>query len=345
MRPGRLRPPAGSTPAALARRLVSIPSYLVAAVVVWAALPVLVAGTLLADLLLRRRLVLTRLLLLLAVYLACELWGLAAAFGLWVAKVLSPAFARERFLDAHWALQGWWAATLFGAIRRILGLRVSIEGVEAVHSGPLLVFVRHASILDTLLPSVFVARSGDLRLRYVLKKELRWDPCLDVVGSRLPNAFVDRESPDSRAEIDLVRSLAADLGPLDGILIYPEGTRFTPAKRARAIERLAQGDPGLLSRARALRYVLPPKLGGTLGLLEASPHADVLIVAHVGLEGLARVRHLLSRTLVGRRLQVKLWRVPRGTIPTERKRRAEWLFDEWARVDAWIGERDETPAR
>jgi 1-acyl-sn-glycerol-3-phosphate acyltransferase len=327
----------------MGRRLVSIPSYLVAAGLVWISLPILVAVTFLADLLLRRRLLLSRLLLLVAVYLACEIAGLAAAFGLYAARAVWPPLTRERFLDAHWRLQAWWAGTLFAAIRRILQLRVRVEGAESTNSGPLLVFIRHASILDTLLPSVVVAGSGGLRLRYILKKELLWDPCLDVVGKRLPNAFVDRESPDSRAEIDLVCALAAELGPSDGILIYPEGTRFTPAKRSRALDRLAGSGSDLLSRAERLRHVLPPKLGGPLGLLEASPSADVLFVAHVGLDGLSRVRHLLDPNLVGRRLEIKIWRVARSRIPAKREERGEWLFEEWARVDEWIDERLQHP--
>jgi hypothetical protein len=55
--------------------------------------------------------------------------------------------------------------------------------------------LRHASIGDTLLASALVGRPhGIFWLRYVLKRELLWDPCLDVVGNRLPHVFVDRAS-------------------------------------------------------------------------------------------------------------------------------------------------------
>jgi 1-acyl-sn-glycerol-3-phosphate acyltransferase len=320
-------------------RLVTIPAYLVAAMLVWAALPVLICAALLIDAVSRRPLLITRLTLLLAVYLACEVAGLIAAGGLWLLN-LSPRLGRDRWLDMHWRLQAWWAGTIFGAIRRLLRFDVSVEGAELATPGPVLVFIRHASIMDTLLPSMLVGPSG-LHLRYVLKKELQWDPCLDIVGNRLPNVFIDRESPDSRAEIALVCDLAHEMGTSDGILIYPEGTRFTPAKRERALGRLSSGDPGLLRRARALQHVLPPKLGGPLGLLDANPEADVLFIAHVGLDGLARVRHLWDRSLVGRRIQVGLWRIHRDRIPADRSKRVDWLFDEWSRVDRWIADRRE----
>jgi 1-acyl-sn-glycerol-3-phosphate acyltransferase len=320
----------------------TIPAYLVAALVVWAALPVLIVAALLIDAVTRRPLLVTRLTLVLAVYLACEVAGLAAAGGLWLVN-RSPRLGMDRWLDMHWRLQAWWAGTIFGAICRLLRFDVSVEGAELVTPGPVLVFIRHASIMDTLLPSTVVGASG-LHLRYVLKKELQWDPCLDVVGNRLPNVFVDRESPDSRAEIALVCDLAHEMGTSDGILIYPEGTRFTQAKRERALERLSKGDPDLLRRARGLQRVLPPKLGGPLGLLDANPDADALFVAHIGLDGLARVRHLWDRSLVGRRIQVKLWRVPRDQIPADRSKRAEWMFDEWSRIDRWIADRFEAGA-
>jgi hypothetical protein len=84
--------------------------------------------------------------------------------------------------------------------------------------------------------------------------------------------------------------------------------------------------------------VLPPRLGGPLALLETSG-ADVLFVAHVGLENTARLADLLSGALVGARVRVALWRVPRAEVPTEPGDRVEWLYDQWARLDAWVAAR------
>ena len=48
---------------------------------------------------------------------------------------------------------------------------------------------------------MIVAREARIRLRYVLKHELRWDPCLDIVGWRLPNAFVRRGAQDTAGDV------------------------------------------------------------------------------------------------------------------------------------------------
>ena len=139
--------------------------------------------------------------------------------------------------------------------------------------------MRHASIVDNLLPALFVAAPHGLRLRYVLKRELLSDPAIDIAGGRLPNCFVRRGADDAEAEIARVRALAAGLGPDEGVLIYPEGTRFTAAKRERAIERQP--------RAAELRNVPPPRPGGTLAVMETG--ADVVICAHHGLDGFASI--------------------------------------------------------
>jgi 1-acyl-sn-glycerol-3-phosphate acyltransferase len=95
--------------------------------------------------------------------------------------------------------------------------------------------MRHASILDTLLPSVYVRGLTQWRVRYILKQELLLDPCLDIVGNALPNYFVDRTGHRQR-EFEGIRALVKDLGD-DGVLVYPEGTRFSEEKLVRAQTR------------------------------------------------------------------------------------------------------------
>jgi hypothetical protein len=60
------------------------------------------------------------------------------------------------------------------------------------------------------------------------------------------------------------------------------------------------------------------------------------VVAHTGLEGLANIADLLRLGAAARRIRVRLWRVPRASIPVEREARVRWLYDEWARVDAYV---------
>ena len=166
--------------------------------------------------------------------------------------------------------------------------------------------------------------------------QLLWDPCLDVVGQRLPNVFVQRGAGDGASEIAAVRALAADLGVGEGVLIYPEGTRFTPAKQARARAALARTDPDRAARVAGLRCVLPPRAGGPLALLDAQPGADVLFLAHVGLEGAATLGHVWRGALIERPARLGSW-CERGTdVPRTPAERLAWLDAQWRRMDEWI---------
>jgi 1-acyl-sn-glycerol-3-phosphate acyltransferase len=328
-------PPAERWTARWARRALTFPGYAAAAALLLAALPLALPVLTLLDRARRERLARVRTLLVAVHYLLCELAGLAASGLLWLATHVSGA-ARARSDAWHHALQAAWAGALFAGIRRLFGLRLAQEG-DAPGPGPLLVFMRHASLADTLLPALLLSRRHGLRLRYVMKRELLFDPCLDVVGNRLPNVFVRRESAQSEREIAAVEALARGLGRGEGVLIYPEGTRFSPERRERRLERIAaSGDAARLERARRLRHVLPPRTGGPLALLDAAPDADVLVVAHVGLEGVTHFRDAWRGSLIGRSIRVVFWRVPRALVLGDRTKRVEWLLDLWERVDAWI---------
>jgi len=314
------------------RRALTIPGYLLAWLAAFAAAPFALPLLGLIDLASGGRLALARLALFALVFLSFELLGLAGCLALWLGG------RGPRWRAAHEALQQRWATGLFRWASRLFRLTLEVEGAEHVRPGPAVVLIRHASLADTLLPAVVLGARG-LRLRYVLKHELLLDPCLDVVGQRLPNAFVRRGSGESAREVAAIETLGRDLGPDEGVLIYPEGTRFTPEKRRRAIARVeASGRPELAERARALERVLPPRSAGPLALLAASGDADVLVFAHSGLDGLATLGDLARVGARGRRIRVKLWRVARAALPEGRDARVVWLWDEWRRVDAWLAE-------
>jgi 1-acyl-sn-glycerol-3-phosphate acyltransferase len=231
-------------------------------------------------------------------------------------------------------LQQWWATAILGAASRLLELDIEIEDADAALPGPVILLMRHASILDTLLPSVYVQGPTQWRVRYILKQELLFDPCLDIVGNALPNYFVDRTG-DRNREFEGIRALVKDLGD-DGVLIYPEGTRFSAEKLVRARKRVREQAPELAGAVDALTHVLPPRPGGVLTLLDALPEVDCVILAHQGLEGLQKVKDVFSGSVIGSRVRGKVWRVRRAEIPATNEERIRWLYEQWSLVDAFV---------
>lgn len=320
-----------------ARRAVTVPLQLVGLALCLALLPLALPLLLLRDLVAGTRLAGVRLWLLLLGYFAAETAGLLLAALLWGATL--GGLLRAASLRWHYALQRRWVGALWLLARGLYGLRLQVEGAEALADpAPVLVLARHASVADVLLPALLLSRPHGTRLRYVLKHELLWDPCLDLVGQRLRNVFVRRGSGRPEEQVARVRALARRLGPGEGVLIYPEGTRFSPARRERLLRELERaGDVEALARARAFAHVLPPRPGGPVALLEACPQADVVVLAHQGLEGSATFASLWSGRFRGTVVRVRVTRWPAGSVPRAPEAAWGWLLERWREVDAWVG--------
>ncbi len=137
-----------------------------------------------------------------------------------------------------------------------------------------------------------------------------------------------------------MRRLGTGLTENDGLLIFPEGTRFTKERQQRALASLQKRNPRFHRHVAGLRHLMPPHPGGALALLEASS-ADVVLVAHHGFDGFARVKDIWAGGMVGRLVTVRLTRVPFSEIPDGRGHRTEWLFKVWQEMDDWISSLDE----
>jgi 1-acyl-sn-glycerol-3-phosphate acyltransferase len=325
--------PPSREPARWPRRLVTIPGVLLGFCLVSAALPAMLAAAVLLDAARaagRRTWISVRVTLFLWAYLAIDTGGLLLLALVGLGTLGSPA-RRERLT---WPVQRLYTGTLMRATRVLFSLDFVVEGEElAAEGGPVLVFVRHASIVDTLIPSVFIANRFHLRLRFVLKRELLVAPCLDVAGHWIPNYFVARDGADSAREIAAVEALKDGIGARDGVLLYPEGTRFSEEKRRRLLARL---EPPARARVERLRHVLPVRPGGALALLSAAPACDVIFLGHTGLEGFVSVTDIWAGAMVGQTVRVKMWRERADLIPAGREALLAWLEERWERLDGWI---------
>ncbi len=310
------------------RRALTIPGSFGALALAAALYLVALVPALALDLLRRRRLAGVRFLTAMVLYFAFEALGVA-----WMGALFVTGRSTQEPL---FRLECWWASAVLGLLLRVFGMKLEVRGLEAARPGPLIVMGNHTSVADVLIPASLVSARQGLRLRYVAKLDLLWDPCVDLAGHWLPNVFVRRGSADTPGDVVRVQRLLEGLGPQDGVCIYPEGTRSTPERRARILAaRAAEGAPRL-DRDRGLRHLLPPRLGGVLGLFEKNPGADVLLFGQVGFEGVRRVRDLWNGALIGRTLRVEFWRRPWAEVPAGREDRIEWLYREWEALDAWL---------
>lgn len=312
---------------ALQRRAVSIPSVLLAATALLVLLPVWLPLAALADLVRGRlRLPTVRLLAFAVCWSWLEAVGVTIAAGLWLV-------GQRRNARAHFALQRWWAAQLMSALQLTTGIRVDAADATSLSPGPAIMLCRHASLADSLLSAWVVTSKARMNPRYVLKKELLADPCLDVVGNRLPNYFLDRQAPDSATELSALRILAAGLTDGQVAVIFPEGTRSSPPKRARALQKIRERDPARADRLAEMQHLLPPRPAGALALLGGCPQADVIVAWHVGFDGLDTfggiLRHL-ARTPTP--VQFHARRIARADVPGG-DAFTRWLDDQWLQSD------------
>lgn len=329
MSPPVSTPPGESPLGRLARRAVSFPTLALAFAAAWAASPLLLSLALAADLVRRRRLATLRAAAIVLLYLLFEMVGLVAL--LWLRLTGGTRGERERLFR----FERWWARSLLTILLRVFGMRLEVEGLEAVGPGPVLVFGNHASLADPLLAAALVEHRCGIRLRYVGKRELLWDPCIDLGGHYLPYVFVRRGASDTPGDVARVQGLLAGLGPIDGVFMMPEGTRFSAAKR----ERLLRGAEGAerAELARRLEHLLPPRLGGMLGLFERNRGADVVFMACVGFEGVRGLADVWDGALVGRTVRVAFWRRRWDGVPADAPGRVAWIRREWEALDAWLG--------
>jgi hypothetical protein len=94
----------------------------------------------------------------------------------------------------------------------------------------------------------------------------------------------------------------------------------------------------MAQQAEAMTHVLAPQPGGVLAALDAAPEADVLLVAHTGLDHLDSVGDIWRELPMDKRLLMGWWRVPRSEIPADRDGQVAWLFERWRQIDGWVAE-------
>ena len=327
--------------AALFRRLVLAPVVIAVTTLMWTAIPFWLIGTGVAASFVPRWLRPVRLIWVLVLHLTLESIILVELFGLWIASGFGFWIRRPWFQRVHYDIVQAYLVVFFREARRVLRLKVETIGPSpaAFPGEPLLVCCRHAGPADSFTLMYALMHWYGREPRVVLKDTLAWDPAIDVILNRLPNRFI---SPNPGRGEDLeaqVGQLARNLDENDAFVIFPEGGNFTPARRERAIAKLRRlGLHGMARRAERMQNVLAPRPGGFLAALDAAPDADVVLVAHTGLDHLLRIADVWRELPMDKQILMRWWRVPRSEIPDDREARIDWLYGWWERIDEWVDE-------
>ena len=325
----------------LLRRCVIAPAMILLAAALWVLLPLwLIVVAALAPVL-PGRWRLLRILWVVVVWVTAESLLLVVLFGWWLASGFGRRIRTPYWEGVHYDLVQGLMYVVFREARRVLALRIETDGPspDAYPGNPLIVACRHAGPGDSFTLIHALMHWYHREPRVVLKDTLAWDPAIDVLLHRIPARFISPNPKEGAGVEDQIAELATGLDENDAFVIFPEGGNFTAGRRERGIERLHKlGMHRMADRAEAMTNVLAPRPGGFLAALEAAPDADVVLVAHTGMDHLLTVGDIWRELPMDKRLLMQWWQVPRDEIPQDREDQIEWLFAWWERIDLWIDE-------
>jgi 1-acyl-sn-glycerol-3-phosphate acyltransferase len=321
--------------------------YLALLVVSVLLLPVLFLVALVASIPMQGNYRGVRLLFFFLTYLVFEILALLLTFGTWVACGFGWKVRSLRFQLIHYGILRRGFVALVRVAKRLF--KLTIETDEASWSplddgvpgsdNAMIVAARHAGPGESVLLIQTLMNHDHLRKpRMVAKDLLQLDPAIDVLFNRIPNRFINPHPGSHGSDVEAeIASLAAGLTDTDALLIFPEGGNFTDRRRTKAIERLrGHGLESMAQRAEAMATVLAPKPGGLFAAHQAAPEADMIFVAHTGIEHLSTVRDIWHGLPQDKTLRMRWSFIPAADIPDDEDEFVDWLFDWWADIDHWI---------
>jgi 1-acyl-sn-glycerol-3-phosphate acyltransferase len=343
-------------PPLLVRRLVVAPAVVVLALAFIVLSPFLALLALVSGLAARSRpgrMRSLRLTCFALIWLVAETAALFMLLGLWIVSGFGGRLSTEPYQSRHYAVVRWFLDMMYAGAARTYGLRVEVDEPELTASEriarlarPVIVLSRHAGPGDSFLLIHELLSSYGRRPRVVMKAALQFDPTLDLLGNRLPNVFIEPSHTGENVFTEKIQRLARGLDQTSALVIFPEGANWTPGRWRRGIGRLERsGRPDLASRARDMPNLLPPRPGGALAAIQACAEADVIFVAHSGLDDIISVRDVWRNFPIDQVVKARWWRVPHEEVPRTATHEAQvkWLYDWWQLIDGWIS--DNRPGR
>ena len=283
-----------------------------------------------------RRLALPRALLL-AMYIMWEDIGLVVEC--WYLRFRSPRGTSSTWDADHLALIHQALRNVMNTARRLVGFKIEIEGELTVGrpGHPLVVISRHAGPADSLaIASLLTSKAGRIP-RIVVADAMLWDPGIAMVLQRLDSYFVPSRSGAGDDRSRGVAELASTLSGKDAMLIFPEGRNWTPDRHEDMVQRLrGRGEVERAERAEKTPWVLEARSRGIASIREHAPHADVMVIAHTGLEMLASPWQVVKALPFRNGLLIRGQTHRSEDVPTEPDEVAAWLSEQWRGVNDWV---------
>lgn len=230
---------------------------------------------------------------------------------------LSGADARSRRRRVgRW--QECWGEAFLAIISRVMGISIAFDLPSMrLPKGPYIVVSNHVGGFDGfLIVRLLRLLRGRADFRAIGKKALASWPVVGLLWRELGWGFVARSGDPNDYRV-VERCGAAAFADGEGILIFPEGTTYDPAK-------LRDG----------YRFVLPPKNGGLNVLRRAMPECPLISVTISWDKESYGVSLLEGSIPFGRRVRVEAsFLLAEGDAHLD-----AWLRNEWRRKDAAIAQ-------
>lgn len=283
-----------------------------------------------------RRLAILRCLFL-AVYVMWEDIGLVVEC--WYLRLRSPRGTSPTWDADHLALIQRALDNVLFTARRVVGFHIEIEGELTVGrpGHPLVVISRHAGPADSLAIAWLLASTAGRIPRIVLADALLWDPGIAMVLQRLDSYFVPSRSGAGDDRTKGVAELAATLTRKDAMLIFPEGRNWTRDRHEDQVRRLRErGEPDRLATAVARPWVLEARSRGVASIRQHAPEADVMVIAHTGLDMISGPAAVIRAVPFRNRLLLRGRTYHSEDVPTDGDEVATWLEARWGEVNHWV---------
>jgi len=248
-----------------------------------------------------------------------------------------PALLVLKPLGREQALEPWIRWIYRSAVQidsfwmlRVVGIQLEVKGEVPSHPNPI-VIVNHQSWFDIPIVQEVISARGP-RLTFLVKRSLVWVPVIGWICLLLGFPRLRRTGllEDRALDLNAVSQAAKQgVAARHALLIFAEGTRFTPKKRS------DQDSP--------FNYLLRPRVGGFSAACQIFPEGTPIIDLSIYYDGANHFWRCLGGA-------TKVIRVDVSTHSLDQMISTEaFLNERWEAKDRWLrsqldAESDEMPA-